>query len=180
MALLVRIEDVKYVEVFIGRKIRGPIEMRMEANTIYRILHSLNAPKEIYALRNGKRVLLTENNYYLSEDELFLTGNSTPPPRPKKPFSAPIEEDTYKKVTIETVSEDIGGDDDVLAEEAITETIEPTVEEPVVETVETTVEEPVVEEVVEDVTTEPEQVSEPVIAETAAPKTNSGRKNRKK
>lgn len=72
MMKLVRITDIKPMEIFPGRKTRGPVTMRMDNETIRRLLNQLDAPKGIYAVsKDDKKVKLTTKNYMLSEEELF-------------------------------------------------------------------------------------------------------------
>lgn len=73
MSKLVHIHDVKPIEVFIGRKTRGPITQLMDESTIHRLLHLHDGPKDIFAVnpKTKKEVRLTTKNYTLSIEELF-------------------------------------------------------------------------------------------------------------
>lgn len=72
MSKLVKINDRKEMEIFLGRKTRGPIELRLSESVICRILNSLNAPKDIFAIGpNKETVRLTKENYMIPENELF-------------------------------------------------------------------------------------------------------------
>ena len=50
MRKLVHIHDVKPIEVFIGRKTRGPITQLMDESTIHRLLHLHDGPKDMFAV----------------------------------------------------------------------------------------------------------------------------------
>lgn len=77
MSKLVHIHDVKPIEVFIGRKTRGPITQLMDESTIHRLLHLHDGPKDIFAVnpKTKKEVRLTTKNYTLSIEELFADVN---------------------------------------------------------------------------------------------------------
>ena len=79
MSKLVKINDRKPIEIYIGRKTRGPITgIRLADNVIERILRSIDAPKDIYAIGpNNKLVKLTLDNYMKSEEELFSIKKET-------------------------------------------------------------------------------------------------------
>ena len=75
MSKLVKINDVKPIEIYIGRKTRGPISgIRLSTSVIGRILRSVDAPRDMYAIGpNNKLVKLTLENYTKTEEELFNT-----------------------------------------------------------------------------------------------------------
>ena len=73
MSKLVKIYDRKPMEIFVGRKTRGPIVgIRLDESIIGRLLRSVDAPRDIYAMGpNNKSVRLTLDNYMVPENELF-------------------------------------------------------------------------------------------------------------
>ena len=73
MSKLVKINDRKPMEIFIGRKTRGPVQLRLDESVIGRLLRAMDPPREIYAVNNDgtTKVKLTLQNYQLSEAELF-------------------------------------------------------------------------------------------------------------
>ena len=73
MSKLVKILDRKPMEIYVGRKTRGPIlGIRLDESVIGRLLRSTDAPRDIYAMNPaGKSVRLTLENYKLTEEELF-------------------------------------------------------------------------------------------------------------
>ena len=93
MSKLVKINDRKPIEIYIGRKTRGPISgIRLSDAAIARILRSVDAPKDVYAMGpNNALVKLTLDNYDKSEDELF---NIKP---------APVVEDNEAKAKAEAL-----------------------------------------------------------------------------
>jgi len=98
MAKLIHITDIKPMEIFIGRKTRGPITMRMEDNVIGRLIHSMDPPKGIYAVsKDGKEVRLNETNYKLTEDQLFGIVPVEKPVEPKPVDDVKARDESLKK-----------------------------------------------------------------------------------
>lgn len=87
---LVKINDRKPVEIYAGRKTRGPISpIRLDDNVIGRILRSIDAPRDIYAVGpNSETVRLTLDNYKIPEEDLFKVTPVVP---------NPVEEDTLTR-----------------------------------------------------------------------------------
>lgn len=81
MSKLIKINDRKPMEIYIGRKTRGPIVgVRLSDAVIGRILRSVDAPKDVYAMGpNNALVKLTLDNYMKSEEELFGLKKETTP-----------------------------------------------------------------------------------------------------
>ena len=103
MAKLIHITDIKPMEIFIGRKTRGPIIMRMEDAVIGRLIHSMDPPKGIYAVsKDGKEVRLDETNYKLTEDQLFGIVPVEKPIEPK-PVDDPKARDESLKKSLEAL-----------------------------------------------------------------------------
>ena len=73
MSKLIKINDRKPIEIYIGTKTRGPISgIRLSEAVIGRILRSVDAPKDVYAMGpNNALVKLTLENYMKPEEELF-------------------------------------------------------------------------------------------------------------
>lgn len=73
MSKLVKILDRKPMEIYLGRKTRGPIiGVRLDESIIARLLRSVDAPRDMYAMGPAnKTVKLTLDNYMTPEDELF-------------------------------------------------------------------------------------------------------------
>lgn len=73
MSKLVKILDRKPMEIYLGRKTRGPIiGVRLDESIIARLLRSVDAPRDIYAMGPAnKTVKLTLENYMIPEEELF-------------------------------------------------------------------------------------------------------------
>ena len=140
MSKLIKINDRKPIEIYIGRKTRGPVSgIRLSDAVIGRILRSMDAPKDVYAMGpNNTSVKLTLDNYMLSEDELFNGVKSVPviddnetkakaealrkSLEAKK--NAEIKQDEVKSEAVETVSEKATVEDDSESEVQVDEKVE--------------------------------------------------------
>ena len=174
MSKLIKINDRKPIEIYIGRKTRGPITgVRLSEAVIGRILRSIDAPKDIYAMGpNNTLVKLTLENYMVPEEDLFDTSKSAPVMNEndtKAKAEALRKSLEAKRAESENKSEDVKSEDvvPVITEENIEINNEPKVqnEEKIVENTEA-----VNTETTENITVKEEDV---VVNEANVEKTNS-------
>lgn len=181
MSKLVKINDRKPIEIYIGRKTRGPVSgIRLSDEVIGRILRSVDGPKDVYAVGpNNVLVKLTLDNYTKSEEELFNL----------KPVTPVVDEDEAK-AKAEALRKSLEAKKNAEAKvvEVKSEPTEPVVEEKTVETVvepEVQVDEkvetvePAVEEIKEDATEEAPVVNEAPAEEKKAEVTPKNNYNNK-
>lgn len=174
MSKLVKINDRKPIEIYIGRKTRGPVSgIRLSDEVIGRILRSIDAPKDVYAIGpNNTLVKLTLDNYTKSEEELFNLNPVTP-----------VVDEDEAKAKAEALRKSLEAKKNAEAKvvEVKSEPTEPVVEEKTVETVDEKVEavEPAVEEIKEDVTEEAPVVNEAPAEEKKAEVTPKNNYNNK-
>jgi len=125
MSKYVHIYDVKPLNIFLGRKTRGPIKLRLDDAIINRLLHEMNGPRDIYAIdpSNDKHeVKLTVNNCMLPESEIFK-------PEVKviskvEPIVEPKEEKIVEDIKVEEVKEEIKLDKEETKEDISEDTID--------------------------------------------------------
>lgn len=174
MAKLIKIDDRKPLEIFIGRMTEGPVKMRMDEGVIGRLLRDKNGPKNVYALNpqdQTEKIILTLDNYLTPEAELFAKDV------PQKPAEEVVvkEEKTERETSIEDRLNRIAN-----AEATKPEVVEET---PVVEAVTEEVSEEtetLVEEVAEQEEVKDEVVEEKPVEEVKKPQQQQYRNNNKK
>lgn len=161
MSKLIRIDDRKPLEIFVGRKTEGPIRMRLDESVIKRLLIAKDGPKNIYAINPDDKtaiVKITIDNYLTPEKELFA---------PKKKEVEVIEEvkdNTREDALIKSMEalQQISNDTTPVKEE--TKSVE-IVEEPIKEVITEDVVAPVIDAVKKEEEVTEEEKKEEIVAE---------------